>query len=193
MYTIMKKFFFAVIIMSLSFNILAQVDHDYNPNDVVPATGTALTNDQVPASVLKAMKVDFALDDPQTWTKFPYALKEYGFVYDKAATDVKPDRYEVKMKTKDGAELFAVYSKDGTLIATREVFLNSTMPADVKAKLANSIYSDWAVIGTKEIIKYYYDKNSVDQHYRVTVAKDNVTRTLSFNFKADAADNTSKK
>ena len=173
--------------MAFSFYAIAQVDHDYNPNDVVPAEGSKLSVDQVPASIIKAMKTDFSLDDPITWTKFPYALKEYGFVYDKAAADVKPDRYEVRMKTSDGSDLYAVYSKEGTLIATREVFLNSTIPASVKEKLANSIYKDWAIVGTKEIIKYYYDKNSVDQHFRVTVQKENVKRTISFNYQATAS------
>jgi hypothetical protein len=189
----MKKLFFAVIIfMALTLNAVAQVDHDYNPNDVTPAEGSKLSINEVPEAVLKAMKTDFALDDPLTWTKFPYALKEYGWVYDKAASGVKPDRYEVSMKTTNGDILFAVYSANGTLISTKETYINSTIPASVKEKLANSIYKDWAVVGTKEIIKYYYDKNSVDQHFRVTVAKDNVKRTISFNYQNDAKDNNSK-
>jgi len=172
--------------VALSFNMLAQVDHDYNPNDVVPAEGSKLSVDQIPAVVLEAMKVDFSLDDPLTWTKFPYALKEYGFVYDKDAANLKPDRYEVRMKTTNGDDLFAVYSKEGNLIATKEIYINSAMPASVKEKLANSVYKDWAVVGTKEVIRFYYDKNNVDQHYRVTVEKDNVRRTISFNYKKSA-------
>jgi hypothetical protein len=184
----MKKLVIAgVIFMALSFQMMAQVDHDYNPKDVMPATGVVIPSSQVPQSVLQAMKVDFNLADPQTWTKFPYAIKEYGWVYDADATGVKPDRYEVSMKTDNGSDLFAVYSNDGNLIATREVLMNKPLPESIKEKLAKSAYKDWAVVGDKEIIKYYYDKNSVDQHFRITVEKNNVKRTISFNYEAKAA------
>jgi len=183
----MKKLFVTgVIIMAVSLYAVGQVDHDYNPNDVVPVEGNKLTNDQVPASVLKAMTVDFALDKPETWTKFPYALKEYGWVYDKDASSVHPDRYEVRMKTPEGHDMYAVYSKEGTLIATRESFVNVPIPPPIREKLANSIYKDWTIIGNQEVIRYYYDKNSVDQHFRITVNKGDVTRTISFNDQAKA-------
>jgi hypothetical protein len=190
----MKKMFFTgVIFMALTLNIKAQVDHDYNPNDIEPGKGSKLTNDQVPASVLEAMKVDFALDKPQTWTKFPYALKEYGWVYDKGAASVQPDRYEVTMKTTDGVDLYAVYSKDGTLVTTKESFVNVPLPASVKEKLDNSKYKDWTIIGNQELIRYYYDKNSVDQHFRITVTKGDVIRTISFNYQAKAGEDLHKK
>ncbi len=179
----MKKLFFTgFFLISFVFPILAQVDHDYNPNDVVPSTGQSLTTDQIPVAILNAAKKDFDISNPETWTKFPYALKEYGWVYDKGASSVKPDRYEVTMKTNNGDDLSAVYSKDGILIATREVNYNAPIPASVLESLSNSIYSDWKVIGGKETIRYYYDKNSVEQHFRVTVQKDNVTRSISFNY-----------
>lgn len=62
---------------------LAQVDHDYNSKDVVPGAGMNLPKDQIPAVVLKATKVDFNMDNPLSWTRLPYALHEYGWVYDK--------------------------------------------------------------------------------------------------------------
>jgi hypothetical protein len=174
---------FAFIV--LAFPNLAQVDHDYNPNDKIPMTGENLRKDQVPVSVLVALATDFNLNDPLTWTKFPYTLKEYGWVYDSAGTsDIKPDRYQISMKTNSGHDLYAVYSADGNLIATREVSLDVPLPQSVKQKLAKSIYKDWAIVGNKEIIKYFHDKKYVEQHFRVTVAKDNVKRTLSFNYRA---------
>jgi hypothetical protein len=41
-------------------------------------------------------------------------------------------------------------------------------------------------VGNKEIIKYYHDNDftSVEQHVRVTVEKDNVKRSISFNDQA---------
>lgn len=189
----MKKLVIAgFIFMALSFQMMAQVDHDYNPKDVIPASGVIISSSNVPPSVIQAMKVDFKIEDPQTWTKFPYALKEYGWVYDVDASAVRPDRYEVSMKTDNGSDLYAVYSNEGKLIATREVFVNKPLPENIKEKLANSIYKDWTVVGNKEIIKYYYDKNSVDQHFRITVAKNNVKRTISFNDEAESASKNKK-
>jgi len=183
----MKKLFFASLLLTtFVFRIEAQVDHDVNPNDVVPAPGEKLNNNQVPPVVLKAMLVDFSIDKPETWTKFPYALKEYGWVYDKDAASVRPEHFEVKMKTSDGDDLFAVYSSDGRLIQTREIFLNVDLPVEVKAKLADSQYKDWTIVGNREIIRYYHDKNAVEQHYRITVAKGETERTISFNYQANA-------
>ena len=57
-------------------------------------------------------------------------------------------------------------------------------PAHVLAALAKSQYKDWAIVGNKEIIRFYHDRNnsSVEQHFRLTVQKDNVKRSISFNF-----------
>jgi hypothetical protein len=183
--TMKKILFVGFMILLFGFHVIAQVDHDFNPNDRVPAANLKLTKEQIPPVILKALATDFSLEKPETWTKFPYALKEYGWVYDSiGTTNVKPDRYQVSMKTNSGQDLYAVYSADGTLIATREITIDAPIPESVKRKLAKSIYKDWAIVGTREIIRYYHDKKNVEQHFRVTVAKDNVRRTLSFNYLA---------
>lgn len=184
----MKKILFTLLVIaSFSIPVLAQVDHDYNPNDVViPEKGLVLNEEQIPPAILKVVKSDFRLWSPSTWTKFPYALREYGWVYDKAAANVKPDRYQVAMKTNDGKQLFAVYSADGTLIATREESTNISVPEHVMESLYHSMYKDWSIIGNKEIIRYFHDKNSVEQHIRLTVQKGNVVRTISFNYQGKA-------
>jgi hypothetical protein len=179
----MKKLFFTwLAFMSFMLPILAQVDHDYNPNDMIPDTVLTLNKDQVPPSVIKAMSTEFEMSNPTSWTKFPYALKEYGWVYDKGASEVKPDRYEVRMKTKEGNDLYAVYSTEGNLIATREICVNISVPPHVIESLSKSKYKDWTIIGNKEVIRYYHDKKSVEQHFRLTVEKDNVKRSISFNY-----------
>jgi hypothetical protein len=179
----MKKIFVTgLTLMGFVFPILAQVSHDYNPNDRDAIANEVITKDKIPAAVLKAFSVQFDMNKPLTWSKFPYALKEYGWVYDVGASDVKPDRYEVVMKLSNGNEMNAVYSVDGNLIATREESTNVPVPPSVKEELSKSQYKDWRVVGTKEIIRYYHDKNSVEQHFRVTVEKDNVKRSISFNY-----------
>jgi hypothetical protein len=185
----MKKFLVSLLALSgFLFPLLAQVDHDYNPNDRDAIVNATITKDQVPAAVLKAVNVQFNLNNPLTWSKFPYALKEYGWVYDVGASDLKLDRYEVTMKTKTGDDLWAVYSADGNLITTREMSPNIALPANVQESLAKSQYKDWTVVGNKEIIRYYHDRNasSVEQHFRVTVQKDNVKKSISFNYQNTA-------
>jgi hypothetical protein len=101
---------------------------------------------------------------------------------------VNLDRYEVTMKNSQGHELWAVYAANGDLVESREVAKDVLMPRHVQLALANSQYKDWKVIGDKEIIKYYHDHDtkSVEQHFRLTVQKDNVTRSISFNFEGNS-------
>jgi hypothetical protein len=184
----MKKLLITVLVFSgFIFPLLAQVDHDYNVNDRVPIVNATITKEQVPAAVLKAATTQFDMSNPVTWSKFPYALKEYGWVYDVGASDIKLDRYEVRMKNKEGHELWAVFAADGGLIESRETANNVAMPTNVQQALANSQYKDWKVVGDKEIIKYYHDNNAsnVEEHFRLTVEKDNVKKSISFNFQGN--------
>ena len=186
----MKKFLFSVLaLLGLIFPLMAQVDHDFNNNDRDPLINSTITKDQVPAAILKAAQTKFDLNNSATWSKFPYALKEYGWVYDVGASDVKLDRYEVTMKTKEGHELWAVYNAQGELVESREASNAIPMPANVLDALAKSQYKDWKVVGDKEIIKFYHDNDNsgVEQHFRVTVEKDNAKRSISFNYQGATA------
>jgi hypothetical protein len=181
----MKKLFVVfTMMMALIVKLSAQVDHDFNDNDKIPVVNATITKDQVPAAVLKAVSTQFNANDPLTWSKFPYALKEYGWVYDVGAARIPLDRYEVTMKTKSGNDFWAVYNATGELIETREISKNIPTPKTIMDALGNSKYKDWSIVGNKEIIRFYHDhnENSVEQHFRVTVEKDNVKRSISFNY-----------
>ncbi len=181
----MKKLLVSMLVFfGFIFPLLAQVDHDWNVNDRVPVVTAKLTKDQIPAVVLKSFNTQFDQNNPQTWTKFPYALKEYGWVYDVGSSPIGLDRYEVTLKSKGGNDLWAVYDSDGNLIETREASTNVAIPPQVMAAFQKSQYKDWAIVGDKEIIKYYHERNnkSVEQHFRISVEKDKVRRSISFNF-----------
>jgi hypothetical protein len=181
----MKKLVFSILALcGFMFPLLAQVDHDYNVNDREPVVSAVLTKDQVPALVLKAAAVRFDPNNSATWSKFPYALKEYGWVYDVGASDIKLDRFEVSMKTKKGDDLWAVYTANGELVESRETVNNVALPANIQEAFSKSQYKDWKIVGDKQVIKCYHDHNNknVEQHFRLTVEKDNVKRSLSFNF-----------
>jgi hypothetical protein len=186
----MKKLLISILALSgFMFPLLAQIDHDFSQNDRIPLINAKITKEQVPAAVLAAAQKQFDLSKVETWSKFPYALKEYGWVYDVGASDIKLDRYEVTMKTKEGHELWAVYTAKGELVESREASNNIPMPANVIDALAKSQYKDWKVVDDKEIIRFYHDHDlsSVEQHFRVTVEKDNVKRSVSFNFQGNTA------
>jgi len=181
----MKKFLItSLAVLGFVLPSLAQVSHDYNPKDVEPVVTETITKDKVPAAVIKAVETQFDKNNPLTWSKFPFALKEYGWVYDEDASDIVLDRYEVTMKTDNDNELWAVYSSQGELIESREMSTNIPIPPSVMDAFNQSKYKDWKIIGNREIIKYYHDhkKSNVEQHFRITVEKDNVKRSISFNF-----------
>jgi len=181
----MKKFLFSVLaLLGLIFPLMAQVDHDFNNNDRDPLINSTITKDQVPAAILKAAQTKFDLNNSATWSKFPYALKEYGWVYDVGASNIKLDRYEVTIKNKEGNDLWAVYTVKGELVESREASVNVPVPANIMQELLKSQYKDWKIVGDKEIIRFYHDHNnsSVEQHFRLTVEKDNVKRSISFNY-----------
>jgi hypothetical protein len=173
-----------VLLIAFLLQLVAQVDHDYNVNDRVPLINKTITKEQVPAAVLKAVNNQFNGNDPITWSKFPFALKEYGWVYDVGAAQIPLERYEVTMKTGKGNEMWALYNAAGELIETREVLNNTSIPRSVQLALDNSQYKGWDIVGNKEIIKFYHDHDmrKVEQHFRVTVQKDNVKRSISFNY-----------
>jgi hypothetical protein len=165
----------------------AQVSHDYYAGDREPVVTSRLDKGQVPAEVVKAVNTQFNRNNPLTWSKFPFALKEYGWVYDVGAEDLQLDRYEVTMKTENGNDLWAVYTKSGELVETREMSTNIAVPADVMEMFNNSQYKDWKIVGNREIIRFYHDhsldKSKIEQHFRITVEKDGTKRSISFNWK----------
>lgn len=184
----MKKLLLtSLALLAFMIPVVAQIDHDYNPNDQIPEVKASILKDQVPEAVLKAAITHFDKSNPLTWTKFPYALKEYGWVYDVGSANLKLDRYEVTFKNEKGNDLQAIYAANGDLIESREMSENVPVPQYIIAELSKSKYKDWKIVGNKEIINYYHDHNnsSVEQHLRLTVEKDNVKRGLSFNFQGN--------
>jgi hypothetical protein len=183
----MKKLLF-VILASAGFILpsAGQVSHDYNANDLEPAITNKISKDQIPALVIKSVNTQFDKDKPVTWSKFPYALKEYGWVYDVGSENLNLDRFEVTMKTAQGNDLWAVYTNQGELVQTREMSTNIPVPPAVMDLFLKSQYKDWKIIGNKEIIRFYHDhtlnKSQVEQHFRITVEKGGVKRSISFNW-----------
>jgi hypothetical protein len=164
------------------FPLLAQIDHDQRENDIVPVESLTLKKEQIPAAIVKAVNTDFAAEQAFRWGKFPYVLEKYGWIIAKDQTNVKPDYYEVNIKAHDGSDIYAIYSPDGTIIQSRTFRKNAALPPKVLKALEKSQYKGWNVVGDKELIKYYKSKNDVEEHFRITVEKNNVKKTISFNY-----------
>jgi hypothetical protein len=184
----MKKF----IVSGLAFlgfliPTLAQVDHDYNLNEKIPVATLDLKKEQIPLAIIKSVNADFKNGQALTAGKFPFVLENYGWIINKDASDQKPDQYQVYIKAKDGSDIYAIYNPDGKTIQSRAVYKNITIPEAVKLSLAKSQYKDWTVVGDKEIIMYYGDKSNMLEHFRLTVEKNNVKRSISFNYKEPLA------
>jgi hypothetical protein len=180
----MKKLFVSVLALSgFLFPLLAQVDHDREVSEVVPVESLTLKKEQIPQAIVKAVGVDFSTGKPVTWGKFPFNLQNYGWVVNKDMAGEKPDHYEVLIKAKDGSDIYAVYTADGTILQSKSVYKNIPVPAEVSTKLANSQYKDWTVVGDKELIRYFKNKMNVEEHFRLTIQKGKEKRTVSFNYK----------
>jgi hypothetical protein len=180
---IKKPILFSIALIAFMAPSFAQ-SHDYNANDREPYVLTRILKDQIPDAVLKAASVQFNRNDPQTWSRFPYALKEYGWVYDIGAEDITLDRYEVAMKTDKGDDFKAIYTNKGELIETSETAKNIPIPPGVMEEFKMCKYKDWKIIGNREIIRLYHDHNSssVEQHFRITVKKNGIKRNISLNW-----------
>jgi hypothetical protein len=178
----MKKL--ASFFLALVGFVLPSLGHDYNENDREPVVTQKITKEQVPAAILSAVNVQFDKNNPLTWSKFPFALKEYGWVYDVGQGNLDLDHYEVTMKTTSGSDLWAVYNSKGEILESREMASNIIIPPAVMAEFMKSKYKDWKIIGNKEIIRTYHDRNnkSVEQHFRITVENNGVKRSISFNW-----------
>jgi hypothetical protein len=181
----MKKLFatFSSLLISV-LPALAQVDHDFSDWDRAPVVTVNISKDQVPAAVVASVNKHFSNAKPVTWSKFPYALKTYGWVYDVRAEKQNLDHYAIRMKTDNGNDLWAVFTNKGELIESREMSETIPIPASVLAAYKKSKYNDWKIVGNKEIIRFYNDENNsdVEQHFRITVQKDKVKRSISFNW-----------
>ena len=169
--------------MGFLFPLLAQVDHDQNENEGIPQESLILKKDQIPAAIVKAVSSDFINGEAFRWGKFPFVLEKYGWVIAKGMENQKPDYYEVNIKAHDGSDIYAVYSPDGTIIQSKTIRKNFALPLSVTQALAKSQYKDWTIVGDKELIRFYNSKNDIEEHFRITIEKNNVKKTVSFNYK----------
>lgn len=183
----MKKLLFTLALLTaLVLPMLAQTSEDSFPNDRVTIVSSTIPRDQVPQSIIQAVNIRFDKANPLTWSRVPFELKDFGWVYDVSSSDLKPVNYEVMMKTNGKSDLLAIYGENGDLMQSSELSRNVPIPRYIQVELAAGPYKDWTVISDREYIKFYHGNGNIaaDQHFRVTVAKDNKRKNLAFKYEA---------
>jgi len=185
----MKRVIFILIVFAaLMFQTNAQTNMDLKSFDRVPFVTATIPGSELPDAVSKAVNTRFDKDNPFTWSKFPYELKEYGWVYEVGSSDNNAlAGFEVTMKTSNGNTHRGLYNVDGKLIESREVSKNIPIPRYIMEALASSEYSDWKIVGDREIVQFYNsgEKPSADQYFKLTLQKEKTKRKIAFKYEAN--------
>jgi len=183
----MKKLFMTLIVLAAYLlPIIAQSDRSSGFGDGVVLVTAAIPKAEVPSAVIKAVNTHFDKNDPLTWSKFPYTLKEFGWVYEVGESEQDLSRYEVRMRTNTGNLMSGIYSKDGNLIQTRELSKNIPVPRYIMETLYGGEFSGWKVIGNKEMITFFHEKDHsiAEQNFRVIIEKGKERKRMAFNYEA---------
>jgi hypothetical protein len=175
----MKKLFFPIIAsFIIFFPAIAQIEED---EVEVPIERLILKKENVPVSIVQAVNKSFQNGVALEWYSFPYLLKEYGWAFksegDKTIGNASPDLYAVHIRTSEGSRVDAIYTKDGKLVRSKEVVINTLIPLPVMKAIEKGQYKDWRIVGDRSVIKVA--QHSI-VHYAVKVEKDNNKRTLYF-------------
>ncbi len=143
----------------------------------VPVESLTLKKGDIPPQIIIAAQKLFEGDTQVAWGKFPYELKDYGWNVDKNAKE-PITRYEIKMEAKDGSSVYAVFEPNGDLVRSKIVNNNAAVPKDIAEQIKTGEYKDWHIIGDVMLIKN--NPKEIVDHYAVTIAKGNQTKTLYF-------------
>jgi hypothetical protein len=187
-YIDMKKLITFTVLAAFVLPSVAQVYQSYSEqSEQVPLATVKIAKNEFPQKVITAVNTRFDKNNPLTWSKFPYTLKEYGWLYEVGSSSGPLTGYEVTMKTNLGANYWALYNSEGNLLETREASKNIPVPKYVMEALAESSFKDWAVVGDREVTSFYpgdgIPTSSAKQHFRLTVEKDGATKHLGFRYK----------
>jgi len=182
----MKKVLVFTVLVALMLPLVAQTENGLDYTSRVPFVSTTIATENLPQSVVDAVNLRFDKDNPLTWSKFPYALKEYGWVYDLGTSDIQLVNFEVTMRTTKGDNLSAVYNAEGELVETRQNSRDVPVPLYIRTALAKGEYKDWKIVGNKEVINYYHGPNyaKADQHFKLKIENGKEKKRLVFDYEA---------
>lgn len=180
----MKKLVLSAVLVALMLPLVAQTENGLDFANRVPLVSTTITKENLPQSVVNSASLRFDKNNPLTWSKFPYALKEFGWVYDLGTSESQLVNFEVTMENTNGDLLWAAYNAEGELTETRQNSKNVPVPQYIRAALAEGEFKDWKIAGTREMISFYNgpDFAKADQHFRLVVEKGKERKRLAFDY-----------
>jgi hypothetical protein len=183
----MKKIILAlVIVAAYGLPMVAQSDPASYPSENVALVSARIAGDVLPLTVSNSVNTRFDKDNPLTWSKFPYTLKEFGWVYEVGDTDKPLTGYEVSMRTSNNGFLTGVYNSEGELVETRERSKDIAVPQYILADFYEGEFKDWKIVGSKELVNFFQGKNSpvARQKFTLNIEKDKVRKKLAYNYEA---------
>lgn len=183
----MKKLFIKSFIL-LAFVVPAQAQTDFPVLDYARVITAVIPGDQVSDEVLSSISFEFDRNNPVTWSKFPFSMADYGWVYDMGEENNNLNHFVVTMKTNKQDDYWAMYSKNGELLESREISRNISIPSHIRDEFAKSEFNDWKIVETKESVRFSHDhdfnKSLVKHQFRLTVEKDGDQKSLKYSWKS---------
>ncbi|MGB8491751.1 MAG: hypothetical protein WCE64_11905 [Bacteroidales bacterium] len=182
----MKKMLLALLGTAFAVPMIAQSNLVPLLNDETIVVSSQLPVKEVPSAVIKAINTSFDKNNPATWSKFPYTLKEFGWVYEIGPNVEAPSLYEVRVKTTPGGLMSGFYSDKGNLVRTRQFSKNIPTPRYVLDEIYSGEYNGWKIVGNKELVTLYNenDHTIAKQNFKVTIEKGKERKKLAFNYEA---------
>jgi hypothetical protein len=173
-----KSLFFILAFLAFAFPIMAQE----MVTEEVPEENLTLKKANLPAAVVTAADKLFEGSTQIAWGTFPYQLKDYGWVVDK---DYKGpiDRYEIRLTTKDGSVVNAVFESNGELVSYNLIRKNSPVPDAILVSLEKDQYKGWKIVG--DVMRITNNQKKIVDHYAVKLQNGNMKKTIYFTVKGE--------
>lgn len=175
----MKKLVFLVsAFLVFSIPILAQE----MVSEEVPVESLTLKKGNIPPPIINAAEQLFQGSTQVGWGSFPYELKDYGWSVNKDYNE-PIDHYELKLKGKDGSDIFAVFESTGELIRYKVINKKAPVPAAIVKSIEQGEYKDWRIVG--DVMQIVSKQKKVVEHYAVKIDKGSQQKTLYFTMKGE--------
>jgi hypothetical protein len=182
----MKKLIVKSMLL-LGILIPVQAQNEFLIADQQPVIKASIPASQLPSEVLETVSIKFDRSNPGTWSKFPLAMADFGWVYDMGNENSPLEHFEVKLRTTREADYWAKYTKAGELIESREETKNAVIPTEIMKEFKSGDFGDWKIIESNEIVRFNHDPvfrtADVKYQYRLTVEKDGNRKSIPFNFR----------
>ncbi len=180
-FRVMKKL--SLLLLTLLVPVFPILAQELMQTEDIPVETLVLKKGDIPPNIITAADKLFEGMKQVAWGKFPYQLKDYGWVVDK---DYKLpiDHYEVQFKAKDGSDIYAVFEANGELVRYKVINRDAAPPRVIMNNLEKGPYKDWKIVG--DVMRVVSNQKKVVEHYAIKVSNNGMTKNLYFTKTGDA-------